>query len=164
MKNKKWLLVVLVTLFLCFMTSSSVFAEDNEEVDTSGNLSDLIDEDFPVGEFILRLFGKIFDLEYEPYEYMSDPEERYEGGVQLEKEKYPVERYMVNNEDTSGIFGFNLYAINNFFMGIIQNMVQVTDSALQLFTLDKLDEFADDVESISSSIVTAKLDSTVFHK
>src|SRR5699024_1351023 len=67
-------------------------------------------------------------------------------------EKYPIERYMVNNEDTSGVFGFSLYAINNFFMGIIQNVVQVTDSALQLFTLNNLDDFADDVESVSSNI------------
>ncbi len=152
MKNKKWLLILLTALFLCFITSSSVLAEDDEEVDTSGNLSDLIDEDFPVGEFILNLFGKIFDLEYEPYKYMDEAEEKYHGGVQLEIEKYPLERYMVNNEDTSGIFGFNLYSINNFFMGIIQNVVQVTDSALQLFTLNKLDEFADDIESVSGSI------------
>ncbi len=152
MKNRKWLLVLLTALFLCFMTSTSVFAEDEEEVDTSGNLSDLIDEDYPVGEFILNLFGKIFNLEYEPYEYMDKAKEKEEGGVQLEIEKYPVERYMVNNEDTSGIFGFNLYAINNFFMGIIQNVVRVTDSALQLFTLDRLDRFADDIESISGSI------------
>lgn len=152
MKSKKWLLLVLATLFLCFVTSSVVLAEDDEEVDTSGNLSDLIDIENPVGKFIIDLFGGLFDQEYEPFKYMDKAKEKDEGGVQLEIEKYPVERYMVNNEDTSGVFGFNLYSINNFFMGIIQNVVQVTDSSLQLFTLDRLDRFADDIESISGSI------------
>ncbi|API91542.1 MULTISPECIES: CD3337/EF1877 family mobilome membrane protein [Virgibacillus] len=152
MKNKKWLLILLTALFLCFVTSSVVLAEDDEDVDTSGNLSDLIDDDFPVGDFILKLFGKIFDKEYKPFKYMDKAKEKEEGGVQLEIKKYPLERYMVNNEDTSGIFGFNLYSINNFFMGIIQNVVKVTDSSLQLFTLNKLDDFADDIESVSGSI------------
>lgn len=152
MRNRKWLLGLVIIVFLCLPISSTVFAEDDEEIDTSGNIADLIDDDSPVGEFILNLFGKIFDLEYEPFKYMDKANEKDEGGVQLEIEKYPVERYMVNNEDTSGIFGFNLYSINNFFMGIIQNVVQVTDSALQLFTLDRLDNFADDIESVSGSI------------
>src|SRR5699024_3456384 len=147
MNNKKFLLILVVTIFLSFMPSSTILADDDEPVDTSGNISDLLDMDSPAGKFIFDLWGSIYDIEYTPYDYMDEPKEERDGGVELEIEKYPIGRYMVNNEDTSGVFGFSLYAINNFFMGIIQNVVQVTDSALQLFTLNNLDDFADDVES-----------------
>lgn len=151
MKYKKYILLILSVFLLFFVTSSSVFAKEDKE-DDKDRFSDLIDEDNAVANFIIDKFTEVFDIEYTPSEYMSKGEEVEEGGVELEIEKYPIERYMVNNEDTSGTFGFNLYSINNFFMGIIQNIVEVTDSALELFTLNELDSFADDLESISAKI------------
>ncbi|WP_303447813.1 hypothetical protein [Oceanobacillus profundus] len=148
-------MAVFGSLILCiFLSATTVFADD--EADTGDNISDLIDIENPVGKWLIDLFGDMFDIKYEAHEYMDDAksgDDIKEGGVELEIKKYPVERYMVNNEDTNGIFGFNLYGINNFFMGIIQHMVMVTDTSLEkLFSLQILDDFAGDLQSISDDI------------
>ena len=155
LKSRKLFLAVLGSLVLCiFLFATTVYAED--EADSGGNISDLIDIENPVGKWLIDMFGDMFSIEYEAHEYMEQPkkgDQIKEGGVELEIKKYPVERYMVNNEDTNGIFGFNLYGINNFFMGIIQQMVMVTDASLEkLFSLQILDDFADDLQSISDDI------------
>lgn len=147
--------MLLIFIVLFAGTTASVYAEDDE--DLSGSMLDLIDDNAPIGEYIIGLFKDVFAEDYEPYKYMTEPKddsENQEGGVILEIKRFPLERYMVNNEDTSGIFGINLYSINNMLMGVIHNIVEVTDSALQMFTLDRLDSFANDIESVSSDIYT----------
>ncbi|MBP2079777.1 CD3337/EF1877 family mobilome membrane protein [Oceanobacillus polygoni] len=155
LKSRKLFMTVFSSLILCVhLSATTVFAEN--EADSEGNISNLIEVDNPIGKMLMDIFGDILSEKYKPHEYMNQPESEEnikKGGVELEIKKYPVERYMVNNEDTNGIFGFNLYGINNFFMGIIQHVVIVTDSSLEkLFSLQILDEFADDLQSISYDI------------
>src|SRR5699024_5453855 len=129
---------------------------DKDDDDKKGNFIDLLDEDAPIGDYLVSTFKDMFtDEEYEPYKYMNSPSDDSEiesGGVVVDIERYPIERYMVNNEDTSGLFGVNLYSINNMLMGINQNIVKLTDSSLQMFSKDKLDNFADDVENINKRV------------
>ncbi|WP_303448956.1 CD3337/EF1877 family mobilome membrane protein [Oceanobacillus profundus] len=146
-------MAVFGSLVLCiFLSATTVFAEE----DNVGNISDLIEVDNPIGKMLIDIFGDMLSEKYNPHEYMNQPESEEnikKGGVELEIKKYPVERYMVNNEDTNGIFGFNLYGINNFFMGIIQHMVMVTDASLEkLFSLQILDDISADLQSISDDI------------
>lgn len=146
-------LVLIMMLLLAGLNTSNVHAEEDE--DLKGDFTDLLDEDAPIGEYILSKFKDTFTEDYEPYKYMNEPTEDKDiivGGIPLEIERYPIERYMVNNEDTSGIFGINLYSINNMLMGINHNIVQVTDSSLQMFSEDRLDKFADDIATVSRSV------------
>lgn len=146
-------LVFIMMLLLAVLNTSNVYAEDDD--DLKGDFTDLLDEDAPIGEYILSKFKDVFTEDYEPYKYMDEPTDDKDiivGGIPLEIERYPIERYMANNEDTSGIFGINLYSINNMLMGINHNIVQVTDSSLQMFSEDRLDKFADDIATVSRSV------------
>ena len=72
LKNRKLFMTVFGSLILCiFLSATTVFADD--EADTSGNISDLIDIENPVGKWLIDLFGDMFDIEYEAHEYMDDP-------------------------------------------------------------------------------------------
>lgn len=152
LKSRKLFMAVFGSLILCiFLSATTVFAEE----DNGGDISDLIEVDNPIGKMLIDIFGDMLSEKYNPHEYMDEAKTGriLRRGVELEIKKYPVERYMVNNEDTNGIFGFNLYGINNFLMGIIQHVVIVTDSSLEkLFSLQILDEFAVDLQRISDDI------------
>ncbi|MBP2079651.1 CD3337/EF1877 family mobilome membrane protein [Oceanobacillus polygoni] len=153
MKNNKRLVIFLTIILLCMGLSSTVYAEE-EEVDESGRWSDLYNvEDTTsalVLDFLLEAFG---DKEYKPYPHMTEPADEKVGGVTLEIERYPVERYMVNNQDVNGTFGVSLHGINNFLMGINQKIVTATDSAMgNLFLMNFVDDFADDIERITDDI------------
>lgn len=147
---------MLATLVFILPLSSTVYAEDeDEEVDTSGNLSDLLVEDDPFFNMIVDVFGFLIDYEYEPFEHMDYPDEpdvSESGGVELEIEKYPINRYVVNNEDSGIINGF-MGSVNNGLMSINHLIVRITDTAFaELFRLELLDNVADDIQTVTDDI------------
>ncbi|MEK4303713.1 CD3337/EF1877 family mobilome membrane protein [Oceanobacillus sp. FSL K6-0251] len=162
-KNKRWLLGFIAALVFGLSLSSitNVYAEDSEDNGNDENYMQMIGEDFDDEYLKAALFVARFifdvDIEYDPESFMSLPNDNQDteetGGIELEINRYGVERYMVNNEDTSGLINGNLNTISNAIMSINHLVVEITDSTFEyLFSVDLLNEIADDLQSVTNNI------------
>lgn len=164
MRNKKWLLGILSVFILCLTltTSTNVYAEeeDEEEGDKSENPAsftgwDINDEEWQViATFYRFILGKDFD--FDPSEHMDDKPELdtdESGGIELEIDRWEIERYSVHTEDLSGMINGNLNDVSNAIMSVNHTIADITDTAFaELFTSDILNQFANDIETVTSSI------------
>lgn len=164
MRNKKWLFGILSVFILCLTltTSTNVYAEedDEEEGDKSENPAsftgwDIDDDEWEVFNMIYRyILGEDFD--FDPSEFMDDMDEvnpAESGGIEIERDRWDIERYSVNTEDLSGAINGNLNHVSNAIMSVNHMIAEITDTAFaELFTSEALNDFADDVETVTSSI------------
>ncbi|MFD1387559.1 CD3337/EF1877 family mobilome membrane protein, partial [Oceanobacillus oncorhynchi subsp. oncorhynchi] len=163
MRNKKWLFKILSVFILCLTltTSTNVYAEEeDEEGDKSENPAsftgwDINDEEWEGLMFIYEvILGGDFD--FDPSEYMDDEEEQNpddRGGVELEKDRWEIQRYSVHTEDLSGMINGNLNDVSNAMMSVNHTIADITDTAFEeLYEANTLNEFADDMETVTSSI------------
>lgn len=82
-------------------------------------------------------------------EYMERPRVE-EDTVNLLIERYDLNRYKVNNEDEENRFKSALISLNNGMFQITSFVVEMVDTALDhMFSIDMLNEFADDISNIS---------------
>ncbi|WP_017795729.1 CD3337/EF1877 family mobilome membrane protein [Oceanobacillus kimchii] len=82
-------------------------------------------------------------------EYMERPRIE-EDTVNLLIERYDLNRYKVNNEDEENRFKGALISLNNGIFQITSFVVEMVDTALDhMFSIDMLNEFADDISNIS---------------
>ncbi|WP_368901068.1 CD3337/EF1877 family mobilome membrane protein [Oceanobacillus oncorhynchi] len=164
MKNKKWLLGIFAIILFCLtLSSTTVLAEEDDEEgegDKSENPAsftgwDIDDDEWEVFNMIYRyILGEDFD--FDPSEFMDEVEEQdtdETGGIELEINRWDIEKYSVNTEDLSGMINGNLNQVSNAIMAVNHTIAEITDTAFdELFTNNTLNRFADDVQTVTSSI------------
>lgn len=89
----------------------------------------------------------------DPEDHMVEPNIEEQGGVELQVKRYPVSRYMANNEDADGMIKGAFVGMNNVIFSVSGYIVLVVDTAMdRLYSLQPIDEFSDTLTSISTTI------------
>ncbi|MFB4212955.1 CD3337/EF1877 family mobilome membrane protein [Shouchella sp. JSM 1781072] len=86
-------------------------------------------------------------------ENMTEPKIEEKGGVELSIKRFPISRYVANNEDADGRIKGAFVGFTNVIFSLAGNVVLVVDTAMdKLYSLEPIDEFADTLTIISTTV------------
>ncbi|WP_078393432.1 CD3337/EF1877 family mobilome membrane protein [Shouchella patagoniensis] len=101
----------------------------------------------------LLFFGSQTLVYADDQENMTEPKVEEKGGVELSIKRYPISRYVANNEDADGRIKGAFVGFTNVVFSLAGNVVLVVDTAMdKLYSLEPIDEFADTLTIISTTV------------
>ncbi|WP_054708100.1 hypothetical protein [Bacillus sp. JCM 19041] len=101
----------------------------------------------------LLFFGSQTLVYADDQENMTEPKVEEKGGVELSIKRYPISRYVANNEDADGRIKGAFVGFTNVVFSLAGNVVLIVDTAMdKLYSLEPIDEFADTLTIISTTV------------
>ena len=86
-------------------------------------------------------------------ENMSDANIETKGGVEVHSQRFPINRYFANNEDRENMIRGAFVGFSNLSFTLAGFVVQVVDASMDImYSLEPIDEFADTLTTVSSSV------------
>lgn len=86
-------------------------------------------------------------------ENMTEPNIEKEGGVELSSKRFPVSRYMANNEDADAPIKGAFVGLTNAVFSLSGYIVLLVDTSMdKLYSLQPIDKFADTLTAVSTNI------------
>ncbi|WYQ41266.1 hypothetical protein NST67_15030 [Bacillus sp. FSL W7-1321] len=86
-------------------------------------------------------------------ENMTEPNVETEGGVELSSKRFPVARYMANNEDADATIKGAFVGLANSVFSLSGYIVLLVDTSMdKLYSLQPIDKFADTLTDVSTTV------------
>lgn len=89
----------------------------------------------------------------EENENMTEPKVVEKGGVELSSKRFPVSRYMANNEDADAPIKGAFVGLSNAVFSFSGHIVETVDNSMdKLYSLKPIDKFADTLTNVSTTV------------
>ncbi|MDO7284690.1 hypothetical protein Q5W88_16335 [Shouchella clausii] len=89
----------------------------------------------------------------EENENMTEPKVVDEGGVELSSKRFPIARYMANNEDADAPIKGAFVGLSNAIFSLSGYVVLLVDTSMEkLYSLEPIDKFADTLTNVSTTV------------
>lgn len=86
-------------------------------------------------------------------ENMTEPKVVDEGGVELSSKRFPIARYMANNEDADAPIKGAFVGLSNAVFSLSGYVVLLVDTSMEkLYSLEPIDKFADTLTNVSTTV------------
>ncbi|WP_063609499.1 CD3337/EF1877 family mobilome membrane protein [Shouchella clausii] len=86
-------------------------------------------------------------------ENMTEPKVVNEGGVELSSKRFPIARYMANNEDADAPIKGAFVGLSNAVFSLSGYVVLLVDTSMEkLYSLEPIDKFADTLTNVSTTV------------